>query len=278
MATLNEATQEASDYPVRDDSSDWNSVYGAAPEQSVNLGSLYQPSDPEVASGWTYGGDTPVLESRGGIQADPKESQRSTNPYSTPTGINWGQGNAQMGGSSGGGSNVAWATPFSQAQRQSGAVRGGITATPGAKTSYATIQESTFAPKKGTVAPTFAGPAYNQGEVKSRARKMAAPGLSQLNMKVQSAMSRYYENPNVRRMVLRDTLAGYGIGVSNIMAKAQESAQSGYDSEHARLYSEAMNNYNVLMANYMQQGNRVTSTRSVATKAAYEDAMTNKIS
>jgi hypothetical protein len=172
---------------------------------------------------------------------------------------------------------MSWATPFAKVAQQSGIKGGGITTTPGAVRPYATLQESTFAPKKGTVAPTFAPPAYNEGEVKSRARKMAAPGLSQLNMKVQSAMSRYYENPNVRRMVLRDTLAGYGIGVSNIMAKAQQSAQSEYGAEHERLYSEAMNSYNVLMAQYVQQGNRVTATRPVATKAAYEEAMKNKM-
>jgi hypothetical protein len=240
-----EARQDR-EFATDNSNSDWSSVYGEPQSQ--------------------------------GLQADPKETQRSTNPYSTPTGINWGQGNAQIGGDGGeSDDDVSWAPTYSQTAQPT--ARGKITQGGGGGGTlkpYATIQESTFAPRAGSVAPTFTAPVYNEGEVKARARKMAAPGLSQLNMKVQSAMSRYYENPNVRRMVLRDTLAGYGIGLSNVMAKAQQSAQAEYSAEHSRLYSEAMNSYNVLMGNYMREGNRVTSTRSVYKKGDYEEAMDTK--
>jgi hypothetical protein len=37
-----------------------------------------------------------------------------------------------------------------------------------------------------------------------------------------------------------------------------------------------MNSYNVLMGNYMREGNRVTSTRSVYKKGDYEEAMETK--
>jgi|GEM_PF-6548446 len=235
-----EARQDTN-FATDNSNSEWSSVYG-------------EPSDQES-------------------EATPKES-----PYSTPTGFNWGQGNAQIGGSSGedgGDDDMSWATPFAQTTQKTGVRGGGITTTPGTVKPYATMQESTFAPRKGTVAPTFAAPVYDEREVKKRARKLSAPGLSQLNMKVQSAMAQYYENPNVRRMVLRDTLAGYGIGLSNIISKSQQAAQSEYGAEHARLYGEAMNSYNTLMASYVQQGSKVTATRGV-NKADYEETMQYK--
>jgi hypothetical protein len=134
------------------------------------------------------------------------------------------------------GSNYQWAQPYSKTT--GGLQTGGQNAQP----KYNVGISKTVLPK-GVNLPTFAGPTWDEREGKKRARRIAAPGLRALDMKVQSAMSRYYENPNVRRMVLRDTLAGYGIGMSNILAKAESQGQQEYAQDYARQYSEAVNTY-----------------------------------
>jgi hypothetical protein len=109
-------------------------------------------------------------------------------------------------------------------------------------------------------APTFDAPVYDEKEVRKRARRLAAPALRQLEHKMISEMSRYYENPNVRRMVTRDALAGYGIGLGNIMAQSENTAQQQYGAEHARLYTEAMEGFKVAWQKYISTGTQVSTT------------------
>jgi hypothetical protein len=91
--------------------------------------------------------------------------------------------------------------------------------------------------------PTFEAPQYDRGEISKRAQKYAAPGVRKLRRAVQTATSRGFENPNVRRMTLRDALAGYGEGLENVMSGAQKTAASEYAQEYAYKYKEAGMNY-----------------------------------
>ena len=91
--------------------------------------------------------------------------------------------------------------------------------------------------------PDFEKPEYDEGEVKSRARKKAAPYLRTLRSELQRASTQQYENPNVRSMSLRDAMTGYGQGLESIMAGAESQARAEYGQEYAMDYESAKINY-----------------------------------
>jgi hypothetical protein len=64
--------------------------------------------------------------------------------------------------------------------------------------------------------------------VQSIAQENAAPGLRDLRQQVSRISGQYYQNPNLRRMTLREALAGYGKGAGEIMSSANESATHEY--------------------------------------------------
>ena len=160
---------------------------------------------------------------------------------------------------------TAWAGSWGKTLAKAGSASGVSAAAP-----YAKVTTSQTVFPQGAKAPTFAAPAYDEREVKKRASKLAAPGRAALEMKVNQAMSRYYENPNVRRMVLRDTLAGYGIGLANIQGQAEQTATQQYGAEHARLYGESVQAYNIAMQQFMSQARNVTTVSTVPTAAAFD--------
>lgn len=138
----------------------------------------------------------------------------------------------------------------------------------GGKQSYATVSESRTM-YQGQ-APTFEAPVYDEKEVRKRARKLAAPALRRLEMQIQGELGKYYENPNVRGMVVRDSLAGYGIGMGEVLARSESQAYQQYGAEHARLFNEAMTKYNVDSQKYSQSAVQVSTSREFGTKEEYE--------
>lgn len=147
----------------------------------------------------------------------------------------------------------------------------GITSA-GTSKPYGTISETQTVFPKGVSAPEFKGPAYDEREVRKRAQKLMAPGKAALEMQVQQALSKTYENPNVRRLMLRATLQGYGIGLANLVGQSEQAASKQYEMEHARLYNEAIQGYNIAMQKYMSEARQVSTQRTVATKAEYDKA------
>jgi len=162
-----------------------------------------------------------------------------------------------------------WATPYS-ATKKSGITTGMASGITTSQKPYATVTSSKTVFPKGSQFPTFQGPKWDEGELRKRTQKAAAPGLRAMEMKVQQAMARYYENPNVRRMVLRDTLAGYGIGISNIRAQAERTARADYSADYSRMYSEAMNTFQRDLSKLQAQSTQVSSQQQVYTKSAYD--------
>ena len=268
MTTLREGYQAVND--STDDSGEYNSVYGLSPEEGQSIVNAEINRDAN-RSGVSYevgpyGSDysrDPVLSGDQGNAATTYRTDQGT------LGINWGSKSPSIGGSST--SDVSWATPYSQVSRSAGASSGlrstGLTTD---RKSIASVQTTKTVFPTGTEYPTFKGPTWDEGEIRKRARKAAAPGMSALESKVTQAMARYYENPNVRRMVLRDTLQGYGIGLSNIRAQADRTAQAEYGQEYARLYSEAMNNFTRELNELQLQATRVTSQQPIYTTKELE--------
>jgi hypothetical protein len=90
--------------------------------------------------------------------------------------------------------------------------------------------------------PTFKAPEMNKRALKAATQKLAAPGVRTLRETVQQAMGRNYENPNVRKMTLREALQGYGTGLEKVMSGAGREARSNQMAElDLQREQEAMN-------------------------------------
>lgn len=79
--------------------------------------------------------------------------------------------------------------------------------------------------------PTFQAPEFNKRAVRAMTQKMAAPGVRTLRETMQQAMGKNYENPNVRKLTLREALQGYGTGLDKVMAGASREARSEHMAE-----------------------------------------------
>jgi hypothetical protein len=97
-------------------------------------------------------------------------------------------------------------------------------------------------------------PKIDKRKVKAATQKAAAPGMRRLRETVQQAAGKNYENPNVRRMTLREALHGYGAGLENVMSGASRQAMSEQMAEVDLERQEAFTNFqaqqNAMMAAY----------------------------
>lgn len=91
--------------------------------------------------------------------------------------------------------------------------------------------------------PTFKAPEFNKRAVRALTQKMAAPGVRTLRETVQQAMGKTYENPNVRKLTLREALQGYGTGLEKVMAGASREARSEHMAELDLQRQEQMMNF-----------------------------------
>jgi hypothetical protein len=276
MTTLREGYQAAEEEDNTEDTGDYGAVYGvSSPSQEfeVKLGPEFHYEngkevyhDADVASGWTYGGREMVASEPGAAsQALSGQDDFATRHPGSLVADSAGGSPSPLVVA--GNAAFKWATPFNKAIA-AGGLKGGIS--PASSRALASTQTSQTVFPAGSKFPTFKGPSWDEKAIKGKARKAAAPEIGALEMKMQQVMARYYENPNVRRMVLRDTLAGYGIGLANIRAKAEAGARAEYGQEYARMYSEAMNDFNRSLQKLEMQSSKVTTQQPVYTKAALE--------
>ena len=103
-------------------------------------------------------------------------------------------------------------------------------------------------------APKFELPPWDESKIESKAQRAAGPGLRELRKGMREAQGRYYENPNVRRMTLRDAMAGYGMGLEKVLGGARREAAAEYAAEYAPKMAKATAEYggqmNTMMAQY----------------------------
>lgn len=92
-------------------------------------------------------------------------------------------------------------------------------------------------------APVYEKPEYDEAKVSSLTQKRAAPGVRRLRETTQQAMGATYDNPNVKRMTVRDALAGYGSGLENVMAGAGSTARAEYGQQYAADVNASMAKY-----------------------------------
>jgi hypothetical protein len=173
--------------------------------------------------------------------------------------------------------NDAYASLGQKAPQQGGtyrAVGGGAGSTNSSKSSrtVSRVEYSGEMPTYQGVAPVeFAK--VDPRKLKALQQKAAAPGIRALNEKLQGAMNISSDNPNVRRMTLREALQGYGSGLENTMAGAGAQARSEHQQELNIVNQEkqmnfqaqnqaAMAAYQAAIAKYMASATRITETES----------------
>lgn len=92
--------------------------------------------------------------------------------------------------------------------------------------------------------PTYERPEWDEGEITRLSQVRGAAGVRNLRDAVQTLSRERYENPNVRRMSLRDAMKGYGEGLEQVMSGAHEKASSEYGQKYAYEAQEKQINYN----------------------------------
>jgi hypothetical protein len=110
-------------------------------------------------------------------------------------------------------------------------------------------------------------PEFDEATVKRERQKAAAPYLRNLRSGVQKVMQGRYENPNVKRMTLRDALGGYGQALESVMARAETEGRSAAREKYNREadevksnWSAKMNQQNMLYNTQVQQSNQQYSS------------------
>ena len=106
---------------------------------------------------------------------------------------------------------------------------------------------------EGTTTTTPGLPEYDMSKVESLAQRAAAPGVRSLRSAMQETQQGYYANPNVKRMTLRDALAGYGQGLENVMGGAYKTGAAIYGQEYGVQAQGAMQQRQITSQEAMQQ-------------------------
>lgn len=130
---------------------------------------------------------------------------------------------------------------------------GGMTMVSGVPTYGGTATTGGGAGAPNVPLPAFNLPPYDEGRISELTQKAAAPGMRALRTSVQQVQGKYYENPNVKRMTLRDALAGYGAGLESVMTGAGREARGEYAAEYAPQLTKAQMEYQAQVQATMNQ-------------------------
>jgi hypothetical protein len=89
-------------------------------------------------------------------------------------------------------------------------------------------------------------PTYDEGKVRSLQQEKAATGISKLRGAVSEAITRSVsmDNPYLRKMLMKDTLSGFGEGMGSVMNTADTNARTAYDTEYKGKLTGYQNNIN----------------------------------
>jgi hypothetical protein len=114
--------------------------------------------------------------------------------------------------------------------------------TPGASTTTTTRTPTMPMPATPSI-PAFQAPTWDEKEIGRLAQKKAAPRLRSLRRQMEREAGRQYENPNVKRMTLRQAMEGYGLGIGSIMSEAESAGRAEYGQKYGREFAGAQTTY-----------------------------------
>ena len=118
--------------------------------------------------------------------------------------------------------------------------------------------------------PTYKAPAWNEAEINTLTQQRAAPGLRAMRQQVNRAAGASYDNPNIKRMTLRDALEGYGTGIASVLGAAGTEATNEYGEKYARTSVNAQ-------AEFTSKANQINTANVNAAdiaKANYQGQLT----
>jgi hypothetical protein len=110
--------------------------------------------------------------------------------------------------------------------------------------------------------PTADLPEYDKTKIKEYRQKIAGPAMRRLRSEMRRALSASYENPNVRRHILRGALEGYGIGLGSITAESERAAGQRYSQEYGQEYQRALQTYQIAMQGYLATAKQTTTSKN----------------
>lgn len=91
--------------------------------------------------------------------------------------------------------------------------------------------------------PELVIPEIDEGRISELTRKISDPYVRSLSREARRALMKHYDNPNVARMVARETLAGYGEGLATALSSAGTQARSEEAAERATGTQTALTEY-----------------------------------
>jgi hypothetical protein len=121
--------------------------------------------------------------------------------------------------------------------------------------------------------PTLELAKPDKRKIRSLTQQIAAPSIRKLQEGLQTGMNTKSDNPNVRRMTLREALQGYGTGLESAMSGAGGQARSEHQQELNTQNAAAQANwqaktqsmmtaYQNAFSRYMQSAERVTESEA----------------
>lgn len=115
-----------------------------------------------------------------------------------------------------------------------------------------TQRKPTMAMPERPTMPTFEMPEWDESKIRRAAQRKAAPRLRSLRRQMEREAGRQYENPNVKRMTLRQAMEGYGLGLGTIMSQAEAAGRAEYGQEYGREFAGAQMTYQAQTQAMMQ--------------------------
>lgn len=124
-------------------------------------------------------------------------------------------------------------------------------------------------PERPTIS-AFEMPEWDESAIRKAAQRKAAPRLRSLRRQMEREAGRQYENPNVKRMTLRQAMEGYGLGLGTIMSQAEAAGRAEYGQKYGREFAGAQMTYQAqtqaMMASYQNAFNAyLTSMQQTTT-------------
>lgn len=123
------------------------------------------------------------------------------------------------------------------------------------------------------VVPEFKAPEYDEGEVAQLRQRAAGSQVRNLrDVTMQALASNTSDNPNVRKMTVRQALQGYGSGLGSILSAAQNAAASQYQARYNAQFQAGQMTYNAQRSmasqEYSNLWNEFTRSGTTTTKSS----------
>lgn len=135
-----------------------------------------------------------------------------------------------------------------------GVVGGVDTSAPGTTVSTTSFAPSGTRPSRPKM-PTFTAPKLDRRAIAAETQREAAPAIRRLRDVTARSLAGSFENPNVRRMTVREALQGYGSGLASVLQGARRSAMQTALPEYTAQVGAAQRSFEANVGMLQQEYN-----------------------